>query len=289
MSNNLSQYRVKYFSELLRWIPPQTPGKVRLAKRLLGAGLQSRDVKIRGRRGVDFIAPSLQEPVGFYLLVNGVYEGEVLDYILSLLSPGDTFIDVGANIGSIALPVARRLGQNSRVIAIESSPKIFPYLKQNMELNRLGNTVLFQCAATNTNFLETLFYEAPIEKFGMGSLGAQFHNHPIPVMTRTLDSILEEEDIDHVSVIKIDVEGFEASVLQGAEKTLTGPTPPTIVFEFCDWAEERAPDGLIGDAQRLLKNWGYDIWRIKDKMRGAPPLRDVLTVGYDMLIAMKAS
>src|SRR6266542_506542 len=102
---NINTYRLKYIPEILRWLPPETPGKARLARTLLGQSLGARDVRISGRCGVEFITPSLREPVGFYLLVDGVYEYELLDFILSKLQPGSVFIDVGANIGSFTLQV----------------------------------------------------------------------------------------------------------------------------------------------------------------------------------------
>ncbi len=280
--------RLDLIPKLLRWVPPGTPGKTRLARTLLGPSLAARDVRISGRCGVDFIAPSLQEPVGFYLLVDGVYESELLDFILGRLQKGAVFIDVGANIGSFAIPIAKSLGAEGRVIAIEPSPRVFPYLKRNVTLNGLSNISLVQRAAFDADGQEVSFYEAPIENFGMGSLGAQFHDKPIPVITRTLDSILREQGVGRVDLIKVDVEGFEAAVFRGAERLLNGPDAPLVVFEFCDWAEDRVPDGRIGDSQRALKDLGYRIWRLHDLAQGKGPLADVLTSGFETLVAIKS-
>ena len=121
----------------------------------------------------------------------------------------------------------------------------------------------------------------------MGSLGAQFHNEPVPVLCRTLDHVLKEQGIERVDVIKVDVEGVEAAVFEGAKELLTGEHPPVIVFEFCDWAENRVVGGRAGDAQRLLMSWGYRIWRLADIVKGWPPLVNVLTTGFEMLVATK--
>jgi hypothetical protein len=131
------------------------------------------------------------------------------------------------------------------------------------------------------------FYEAPVDHFGMGSLGAQFHNEPVPVLCRTLDDVLKEQRIERVDVIKVDVEGFEAAVFLGAKELLTGANPPLIVFEFCDWAENRVPSGQAGDAQRLLNEWGYRTWRLKHGISKNPPLSNTLTTGSEMLVAAK--
>jgi len=278
-----------FISRALRWLPPETPGKARLARRILGSCLDTQDAIIHGRDALKYVAPSLLEPVGFYLLIDGVYDVHAINFVLKALKSGSVFLDVGANIGVFSLPAARKVGSLGRVIAIEASPRVFLYLERNVALNELSNVRPFQCAVANRDGQTVPFYEAPVEKFGMGSLGAQFHNSPVPVLCRTLDQILNEQQIEKVDVMKVDVEGFEAAVFEGAEKLLTGDYPPLIVFEFCDWAENRVPDGRAGDAQRLLNEWGFTIWRLNDIVRGRRALEDVLTTGFETLVAVRNS
>lgn len=244
---------------------------------------------VNGRDGTTFLVPSLREPIGFYLLVDGVYELKATNFVLEHLKPGSVFIDIGANIGVFTIPAALKVGPTGCVVAIEPSPRVFPFLQQNLSFNGLSNVRSIQCAAFNFDKQTVPFYEAPVDQFGMGSLGAQFDVNPIPVLTHTLDYILSEQMIRQVDLIKVDVEGFEAAVFQGAEKLLTGNKPPIVVFEFCDWAEGRVPEGRIGNAQRTLKDWGYRIWRLDDLLRGNRPLVDVLTSGFETLVAMKDS
>jgi FkbM family methyltransferase len=156
-----------------------------------------------------------------------------------------------------------------------------------VSLNALSNVRSIQCATFNSDKQTVSFYEAPVDQFGRGSLQAQFDADPIPVLTHTLDYLVGEQMIERVDVIKVDVEGFEAAVFQGAERILTSNKPPVVVFEFCDWAEGRVPRRWIGAAQEALKDWGYRIWRLKDLLRGKSPLVDVLTSGFETLVAMK--
>jgi FkbM family methyltransferase len=242
---------------------------------------------VEGSSGVIFLTPSLCEPVGFNLLVDGVYEAEVLDFAFGLLRPGAVVIDVGANIGAFTLPVAKEIGASGCVIAIEASPRVFPYLEGNVILNALSNVRLVQCAAFNCDRQAVSFYDASIDRFGKGSLGAHYHADRVSVPTRTLDNILSEQGISRIDLIKIDVEGSEALVLHGAESLLTGDQPPVIVFEFCDWAEESVLSGQVGCAQRLLRDWGYRLWRLGDFSRGRPPLGEILTSGFEMLVALR--
>jgi FkbM family methyltransferase len=279
--------RLRHLSKALRWLPAEMPCKARLARHMLGPCLGLRDAVIHGRDGIKYLTPSLREPVGFYLLIDGVYEVQAIDFVLRQLKPGGVFVDVGANIGTFTLPAARKMGSAGRVIAIEPSPRVFPYLERNVALNELSNVQSIQCAAYDRDGGTVPFYEAPVDHFGMGSLSAQFHNEPVPVLCRTLDHILDDQRIAKVDVIKVDVEGVEAAVFEGAQKLLTGDQPPVIVFEFCDWAENRLVGGHAGDAQRVLKQWGYGIWRLDDVVARRPALSSVLTIGFDTLVAIK--
>ena len=74
--------RLKYISKVLRFLPPEIPGKARLARRLLGSCLQARDIMVNGQDGIKFLVPSLREPIGFYLLVDGVYEPKAINFVL---------------------------------------------------------------------------------------------------------------------------------------------------------------------------------------------------------------
>lgn len=284
---SLTSYRRKYFSGALRLLPPEMRGKARFARLLLGSGLSDQNVQLHARYGCRFVVPSLRESVGFHLLIDGVYEFEAVEFLLRRLRAGSVFIDVGANIGVFTVPAAKKVGLTGIVLAIEPSPRVFPYLKWNVTLNGLVNVRLSQCAAFDQDECILPFYEAPIEHFGMGSLAAQFHDHPIPVPAQTLDHILNEHQIERVDVLKVDVEGLEAAVFRGAERLLTGDAPPLILFEFCDWAEARVPGSRMGDAQRVLREWGYQIWQLSALIQGMPPLSNVLTSGFETLVAMK--
>ena len=278
--------RLKSITKGLRWLPAGTAGKTRLARRLLGSTLQATDVSINARGGATYITPSLAEPIAFHLLVDGVYEPTALNFVLKRLTGGAVFFDVGANIGVFTLPAAEKVGTTGRVVAIEPSPRVFPYLQRNVQTNRLLNVDLVHCAAIDLKSSEVSFYEAPADHFGMGSMGAQFYTEPISVPGKSLDSIADELSITHIDIIKVDVEGFEAGVFRGGEGILRSKKSPIVVFEFCDWAESRVPSGEVGDAQTLLMEWGYSIWRLEDHVAGLPPLRNPITAGFETLVGL---
>jgi FkbM family methyltransferase len=240
---------------------------------------------IRTRDGATYWAPNTLEPVAFELWLNGSYEPEVLAYLRNAVPPHAAVIDVGANIGAITIPLARHL-THGRVLAIEASPRICKVLAANVGHNALDNVTICASAASNrTAGID--FYEPPSSHFGMGSQAPQFNVRAIEVPGLPLDAMLDAENIGHVAAMKVDVEGFEAHVFLGAPKLLHSNDPPKIVFEFCDWAEDRAFPGRAGWAQEILQGLGYAIWRLPDLMAGGPPLGQPIRQGSHTLIAAR--
>jgi len=73
-----------------------------------------------------------------------------------------------------------------------------------------------------------------------------------------------------------------------AQNLLRGPFPPPIVFEFCDWAEERAFPGRKGWAQHLLMSTGYTLWTMPDYAQKRPPLKEPVTDGEYKMMGLSA-
>jgi FkbM family methyltransferase len=232
------------------------------------------------------VVPNLLEPVGLHLWLDGAYEPEIAKFLWKHITSDAVFVDIGANIGVFTIPMARHA---RRVVAIEPSPQVLPFLKRNVALNNLNNVAIVECAASRPNSDLVSLYVPPVSHFGMASSAPQFNVEPINVRAKSLDTILREQGVADVSVMKIDVEGFEAEVFLGAAKLLYGPSPPPFVFEFCDWAEERAFPGKKGAAQRLLIDAGYRLWSLPDYFHGLPPIDTPITTGAHSIVALPRS
>ena len=271
---------------LVRAIPGRFWGKQRFARLFLSDLLSRADVDVKDRHGFRYRVPSVKEPVAFYLLTDGVYEPDLIRFVRERLHPGDTFLDVGANIGAYTLPCARTVGEKGRVIAVEASPRVFEYLRRNVETSGQKNVTLVRRAASFADGQSLDFYEAPPEHFGMGSVGPQFHAVPVRVDSDRLDTILAREGVSSVRVMKVDVEGYEQKVFEGAPRLLSGSDAPVVLFEFVDWAERRA--GIEpGSAQKKLLDYGYRLWRFEDL--GKKPLSAPMTEGSANLVAVKSA
>ena len=281
--------RVSFFSRVMRWLPTGTRGKARLARRLFGVGLDEKDVSIKSGQGHSYILPNLRGALAFHLLIDGIYEVDEIDFIINQLPIGGVLADVGANVGVYTIPAAQKVGPSGRILAFEASPRIFPYLQRNLELNAITNVLPLNSAVFHCDGESLPFYDPPTENFGMGALAEQFDVEPVYVPAFTLDTMLRENGIEQVDVMKVDVEGFEASVFEGARELLTGANPPIIAFEFCDWAEERAPNRKLGDAQRVLLGYGYKLWLMADFLAGRAPMDRILMSGFETIIAKRDS
>jgi hypothetical protein len=93
-------------------------------------------------------------------------------------------------------------------------------------------------------------------------------------------------DIHRVDVLKIDVEGAELGVLRGANRLMTSERPPTIIFEFADWAEARIPGQQPGDAQAFLLTKGYRLFHLERGGRAGKELFAPMRYGFGMLLAV---
>lgn len=154
----------------------------------------------------------------------GLHEYRDMGLVLHLLAPGDLFLDIGANVGSYTVLAAGAAGVN--VIAVEPIPSTFSTLEMNIALNRIGHLVEARCVGVSdkTGLLRFTSGQDSVNHVAMESeLGEAIE---VPVLT--VDELCPSRV---PSVIKIDVEGHEQSVLAGASKTLRSPSLMAVVME----------------------------------------------------------
>jgi FkbM family methyltransferase len=142
-----------------------------------------------------------------------------LPIIGALCKPGDTFVDVGANIGNWTLEAARFVGPQGRVLAIEPVPHMAEALRKTARANRLGHVAVAEVALAET--AGTRSFSVERGNTGGSRLGTMSGDvQGITVRTAPLDAVVEEQGLQRLDVLKIDVEGFEAEVLAGAAQSL---------------------------------------------------------------------
>ncbi|MGB8332404.1 MAG: FkbM family methyltransferase [Polyangiales bacterium] len=133
------------------------------------------------------------------------------DFVWAVLRSGDRYIDAGANIGQLALAASKRVGPDGEVIAIEAHPEIYRYLEGNSELNRSTNlTTLHYALGAGTGEVALTTRRSDDQNF-ISDEGT------VAVPMRALDELVQ---VRPTRLLKLDVEGYELPVLQGAAETL---------------------------------------------------------------------
>jgi len=151
----------------------------------------------------------------------GIYEPDKTQTICTLLKPGMTFIDIGSNKGDFSLLAAKVVEETGKVLAFEPEPDNCHWMRRSMDVNEYRNIALYDIALGDTNEQTQLYLG---EKSGWHSLipsSISPDQDAINVQMKTLDDMLTGIDCKHVDMIKIDVEGAELKVLEGAKSTFS--------------------------------------------------------------------
>lgn len=180
----------------------------------------------------------------------GSFEVEETQWVKNLLRRGMTFVDVGANIGYYSALGAHLVGPTGRVIAFEPNPSAFESLRFWIEVNSVSHAECFQTAMTNEPGKLTLYVPPPSEHHNNANLisGSEGATSVI-IPAQTLDSTLDRLAVDKVDLMKIDVEGYELRVVQGAERSIRAGRIRAILAEFHPVTLGRAgtsPEALMG-------------------------------------------
>ncbi|WP_323797150.1 FkbM family methyltransferase [Nisaea sp.] len=153
--------------------------------------------------------------------------GEVIVYE-RLLSKGDLVVDVGANIGAMALAFANAVGPAGSVRSFEASPFAFDLLRHNLDQNGVCNAAATRAIVSSTSGTAR-FVDPDVEKIDsldFGSMSLSVNSERVPGrFVETQQVTLDGLALDQCNLIKIDVEGHEAAVVAGALDTISKFTP----------------------------------------------------------------
>lgn len=187
-------------------------------------------------------------------------EWEVLS---TLIKPGDVVIDVGANIGSRAIPFGCQVGAAGRVYAIEPQRLCYLCLAANVALNSLGMVVfpLHAAAGSEPGVIECPMID-PTRPNNIGGLRLKYQMDTNEVHTIGREEVpqitVDSLNVDRCALIKIDVEGMESDVLAGAVNVVE-QHQPMIWCEFLPHDQHKPTSEAIC---AVLKNFRYRAWRV---------------------------
>ena len=186
------------------------------------------------------------------------WEEHIIEVLEKYVRPGSVAIDVGAHIGTHTLTLSRLVGPSGRVYAFEPVMKTYRELRRNLALNGVTNVVPLRYAVGSGP--ASVIEMNPIHPGEEG--GTSVGHGGDRVELRTLDSF----GFEQVSLIKIDVEGFELPVLDGAEDTIRRNRPVLIVEIMGGYDYETAPPDArmqIDVTRWRIAGLGYTVQRVK--------------------------
>lgn len=179
------------------------------------------------------------------ILRNGkVWEESVVDAIKEYVKPDSTVIDVGAYIGTHTVLMSKCVGRKGRVYAFEPQRKIYRELVYNLELNKSINVVPLRFALGSSSEIVEM---VPTRQGNEGGTGVGKGGDKVEL--RSIDSF----GFRNVSLIKIDVEGFERYVIDGARKTIK-KYQPVLIVEIGGGADYRKARPAIKARIERVKN-----------------------------------
>jgi FkbM family methyltransferase len=222
------------------------------------------------------------------LFYYGVWEPTMTAWIRRRLAPGDTLIDVGANIGYYSLLASKLVGSTGTVLAIEPSPEIFALLVDHLTRNAADNVRAVRMAVSDRR--ETLkLFKGPVWNRGLATthlkidklsderaasmkraLGspADF-SFEIEVQAAPLGEIAREDEMQRARIIKIDCEGAEWAVSRGLIPRLGSMRDDLeIVIEVIPeylLAYDKTPQDLLG----LFSDAGFHAYRLDTEFKHA--------------------
>ena len=195
--------------------------------------------------------------VGRSLELYGEYSEAEFHLLSMVLKPGDLVVEVGANIGSLTVPLAKHVGNSGGVYAFEPQRLVFQTLCANLALNSLVNVWAYNLACGETAGSVLVPLMNPSVEHNCGELSVADQKTGDPTARIPLDSF----GIPKCNLLKVDVEGMELDVLRGARQLIAR-------FQPVLYVENDRPQHS-GELIGFIESLGYDMYWHK------PPLFNV--------------
>ena len=160
-------------------------------------------------------------------------------FLLHVLAPGDTYVDIGSNAGFFPLVAAQLVGPSGSVICYEADPANFEALERNIALSgsRIIEAVPLAVsdhngtAALRRNIAHHSGAHSLASEAGVTPVDLAGAITPVAVSTTTIDSHLGERDLGRLKLVKLDIEGHEGHALRGMQRTLRKWRVPYVIAE----------------------------------------------------------
>jgi FkbM family methyltransferase len=219
------------------------------------------------------VEPNLRSIVTTVLIGEGDWFEAEMEFWRDRLQPGMTVIDVGANVGVYTFSAAPQVGDTGKVIAIEPFSGCVSCLKETCRANQLDWVKVYGAAASDrpgklrlslheaSELNEVLADDATSTTPGTGRI------EEVPCIT--LDSLIEQENLQRVDWLKIDAEGHEMKVLAGSDRILQEFRPAILYENIAGASASNTPV-----AEYLLSK-GYQLFRYQPYLKKLIPVNEI--------------
>lgn len=213
-------------------------------------------------------------------------ESEIL-FTRKFLKSGDCFVDAGANIGLFSLNAASCVGSLGHVYAFEPAPVTFVRLQENVKLNQFDNITLVNAGLSDKN--ERLQLQVSLSGFdawnSFASLDCLGDKTTVNVPVVTIYDYMLNQGILNVTLLKIDVEGWEMYVLKGATELMKSENAPVLMVEFTE-ENAFAAGFYCGEIFDFVRSFGYEWYSYNALTNSLELQRKKLHYPYENLIAI---
>ncbi|MGW2006968.1 FkbM family methyltransferase [Streptomyces nigrescens] len=263
MSSTISETLATLGREYVRDAPGSL-GKAALATRYLNPWLRDhpRQRLVRTRFGAA-MAVDTQDLIQRFVYLFGLWEPHMTHWLQRRLRPGDTYIDVGANVGYFSLLASQLVGEEGRVVAIEASPTFHARVLQHAEINGCSNLRTVNAAVADERKTVTLILAS---SSNMGAASIVPYGGPaestLDVEAYPLPQVLDADDIAGARVIKIDVEGAEGAVIRGLAPVLDKLRPDAEITVEVTPERMEALGESPGELLTTMREHGFHVYRL---------------------------
>jgi FkbM family methyltransferase len=188
------------------------------------------------------------------LLVYGSHEPASTRLLEDFLGPGMTVLDVGANLGYFVLQEKRILGDGGRIVAIEPAPRNVAVLRRNIAANRLDGVDVVEGAIGDVDGVGWLYLSDRSNWHSM-TPSDRSQSDAVRVEVSRLDTLVERLGLPRIDFVRMDLEGYETSVVRGMLRTLRD-FRPKLAMEL---HPQKAGVGPILDLLRVLRSFDYEL------------------------------
>lgn len=226
--------------------------------------LSSKEVMVKIFSGAKMYLDTTDRGLVPHLMMDGEWERDVTHAWLSVLKPGDTVLDIGANFGYFSVLAAQQTNRDCKVVLFEANPNLIPYLDRTMKVNSFDDiSVIENLAVSNKkekiklNVLKDFIASSSVLDISAINKASTHQKYEIDevfeVDAVTIDAYCKENKIATVDIVKMDIEGYEDVAYEGMRKTIQKSPRATLFIEFTK--------ASYSDAKKfynlLLEDFGY--------------------------------